>query len=189
VTSKAKSVLAFVLEHWRPFAAVCFLLAAFFAGRSSVPTRVETKTVERVVYQDRVVTKTVTVQGEAKVETRVVYRDRTTIQKPDGTVVHRDIERTEADTESSKVSSNSAEKVQETAVQREKAASKVQESASPQWRVNLLAGVEPLHLDRPQLFGPVALGLQVERRIIGPLWVGAFGLSSGVGGVSVGLEF
>lgn len=52
----------------------------------------------------------------------------------------------------------------------------------PNWRVGGLVGVD--------LSGPSpAYGGQVERRIIGPVYVGAWGLSSGQAGLSVGVEF
>lgn len=157
----------FLKDHWRAVAVSLALLGAFATGRFATPTKTVTQTVERVV------TKTVTVKAKA----RVVYRDRTVIQKPDGTVERRDVERTEQTT------------VAATEHEAEHAATVTVTASPPQWRASLLAGVDFPHLDRPALLGPIQLGAMVERRIAGPLWIGAWGMSSGVGGLALSLEF
>lgn len=54
----------------------------------------------------------------------------------------------------------------------------------PDWRVNALAALSPDHD-----FANPAYGLQIERRILGPISVGAFGLTNKTVGLSVGIEF
>lgn len=53
-------------------------------------------------------------------------------------------------------------------------------AAPPSWRVGGLAGLSAS--------GPV-YGGEVSRRVLGPIWVGAWGLSVPAGGVSVGVEW
>lgn len=155
------------------------LLAIFFgAGRYSAPTKVETKTVTQTVYQDRVVEKRVEVQAEAK--ERIVYRDRTVVSHPDGTVEHRDIVRTD-DSDKTK-DTDAVTQLAEHTTEVTKAAEKIVERVAPSWQVNALGGMtwgswKPVY------------GAQVQRRILGPLWIGAWGLSSGEGGISAGVQF
>lgn len=52
----------------------------------------------------------------------------------------------------------------------------------PDWRVGGLVGIDLGGLSP-------TYGAQLERRIIGPVYVGAWGLSSGQGGISVGVEW
>ncbi len=179
------TVWPFLKAHWRPVVVCIALLVAVGAGRFLVPTKTAIMTVQKTVYKDRIVTQTV--QSEAKTVEHVVYRDHTTVVYKDGTVEHRDIVKTENATGDKTVtkSSKAVEQTQEAF----KSATKEVTNAKPQWRVNLLAGVETFNLKAPQLLGPVALGVQVERRLIGPVWIGAFGLSSGSAGLSVGVEF
>lgn len=169
--------LSIFKAHWRALAVFVAVFLAFAVGRFATPAKVvvqtKTQTVEKIVQA----------KAEVRTETQVVYRDRTVVTHKDGTVEHRNIEQTsngQVDTKH-----ESAEKV----VYRDRELLRVVESPKPQWRVGVLAGVDILHLGRPQLFGPVALGAHVERRIAGPVWLGAFGLSSGAAGVSVSVEF
>lgn len=96
----------------------------------------------------------------------VVVRERIVRQK-DGTEV---TERTTEDksTESSKKEKETKE---ESTVTNKK----------PDWRVNALGALVP---------GLVpSYGVQVERRVLGPIHVGAFGLTNSTFGISVGIEF
>jgi hypothetical protein len=53
-----------------------------------------------------------------------------------------------------------------------------------QWSVGALANV-----DLTKGISAPSYGIQVERRILGPVWVGAYGLANASGGLSVSLEF
>lgn len=156
-------------EHWRPVAAVAGLVLAFAAGWYTVPTHVETHEAVRVVYRDREV--------QAKAETQVVYRDRTVVVHKDGSVEKRDIEQTS--------NGRTETKATETTKAAERTASKVSDAPKAQWLVGPMVG---LGLDLKPVYGA-----HVERRIVGPVWAGAWGLGGPAGftaaGVSVSLEF
>lgn len=53
----------------------------------------------------------------------------------------------------------------------------------PQWKVNALAGLSASNLGTP------IYGAQVERRILGPIFAGAWGTSDQRAGISLGIEF
>lgn len=52
----------------------------------------------------------------------------------------------------------------------------------PQWKVSGLAAVNPNTVG-------MVYGAQVERRILGPIYVGAFGLTNSTFGINLGIEF
>jgi uncharacterized membrane-anchored protein YhcB (DUF1043 family) len=63
--------------------------------------------------------------------------------------------------------------------------------ALPQWRVGALVGVNMPGWGSPvaPLRGPFSYGGEVQRRILGPIWIGIWAVSSGQGGAAVELEF
>lgn len=163
---------------------VLAVVGAFVGGRFSAPAQVQTREVERVVYKDRVITKTVTVEVAAKQTTRVVYRDR--VVTPDGTIREHEVEREATKEEAAKVA------VAQT-VKTEKSDARIEHETKtelrPDWRVSILAGAS-LQPPAIPLTGPAVFGAMGERRIVG-------GLSAGVwimpqfeaGGAVVSLEF
>lgn len=155
------------------------LAGAFSAGRFSAPLQVETKEVERVVYKDREVVKVVTVQ--AKAETKVVYRDRVIYR--DGTITEREVERTDTKTDTKTNTDRVA--TRDTIAERW---SESKTTLRPDWRVSVLAGAS---LQPPALTiaGPLVLGVEVNRRIAGGLWLGVWATTYGAGGASVAVEF
>jgi len=62
--------------------------------------------------------------------------------------------------------------------------SKIVQNAKPQWKVSGLVGTK----DWTNISTPV-YGISVERRIAGPIFVGAWGTTGSNVGISVGLEF
>ena len=189
--------LDFLRAHWRPVVVLVALLLAFFAGRYGTPTKTVTvhaetdHTAETQLAQARAQINTLSEQVKTlntrKHEVKTVYVTR------DGTKTEQDV--TDTDTEQTATAQTETQKVAtaqtETHVDTTHTASTTTTVTAyrPEWRVSLLAGADMLHLDRPQLFGPIQLGAMVERRILGPVWVGAFGLSSGVGGLALSVEF
>ena len=163
----------------RALALVALALAAFSAGRFSAPLEVEERTDVRVVYKDRVVEKRT--EAAARVETRIVYREKVTT--PDGTKTEREIEKTGA-VETVK---KEAERIEER--QGEKTIEIVKRvEVRPNWRVAVTAGAtlrEPLL----PLAGPLVLGLEVDRRIVGGLSLGVWVSTQGAAGAAVSLEF
>lgn len=174
---------------WKVAILLLLAVALFLGGRCSRTP--ETKTVEKVVvqYKDRVVTQTV--QSEAKTQVRVVYRDRIVIRKPDGEIVTHNVVKTEQGQSDRVVNATTKTSTNVAATSQVGTSVPAAKTAvdRPRWHVNLLAGVEATALSKPQLLGPIALGAQVEYRLIGPLWIGAFGITSGSAGISLGVEF
>lgn len=175
------------------------LVISFGAGRYSRPAKVVTRDVVRTevqvktVVQEKVV-HDVAVQSDTKQQTRTVVVTRW-LPAPGG--------RTEVVQEShvEAIGEAKTERRGETMTQaqtsQESHATQLQEhtvtitAARPQWSVTALAGASlgsPLHLI-PGLPGPLVVGAQLERRILGPLSAGLWATSSGAGGVSVRLEF
>jgi hypothetical protein len=140
------------------------------------------KVATRDVFVDRVVKEKADVQ--VRVQERVVYRDRTVIKKADGTEVHRDIERTDTGDTTARATVTAEDHVvfRDREVVREKRV-----DAPLNWHVSALVGAS-VNL-KPLGMGPLRYGASVERRVLGPVWVGAWGLSSGEGGVSLGVVF
>jgi hypothetical protein len=134
------------------------------------PPVVETRT----EYKDRVVEVVKTIREQVKTQTRRQVKTRTE-EKPDGTKITVRTEtgtetKTETDTRSDGQKTASTEKVS------------VDRYWSPDWSVRGLAGVDL----RSKAF---TYGAAVERRVVGPVWLGAWALSSGVVGASVGVTF
>lgn len=162
---------------------VLALVGAFSAGRFSAPLRVETRDVEHVVYRDKVVEKVVTVATEAKTETKVVYVDRITTKE--GEVREHIVERrvakddTAVKVDDSRVEVREVEKVVEhvTTV-----------TLRPDWRVAVSAGAS-LRAPLLPIAGPLVLGAEVDRRLVGGLSAGLWVSSSGAAGVAVSFEF
>lgn len=110
-------------------------------------------------------------------EVRVVYRERL----PDGT--ERSLERTETSDHRHEQEADAghreeqAAKVERVEVVREVERRVEVSTPAPDWRIAGLVGYD----------GGVVYGASVDRRILGPITVGAWGLSSGSVGASVGI--
>lgn len=166
---------------WRVILALTVLTGTFAVGRHTAPK--PTVTVQTV---ERVVTKTVTVQAEAKevkvLKTVVVYRDR--IVHKDGTV--------ETKTESHSTSGSDTKQTDTKGITSSASTDVTQRltitTAQPNWHLALLAG-SPVSLSPALRFGA-----SVERRVLGPFYIGAWALvgpsgGSPEGGLSIGVSF
>ncbi len=171
-------VLAFLKAHWRPFAVAAALLVAFGAGRFATPPKVVTKTETVVKVETREVVKTVTVTAAAKVKVieRVVTKEGEVRER----IVIREVTKKETEGEH-KTDAVASETVK---------AEKIVTSDAPRLTVSVLVGADlnPAWQPIPGA-GPLALGLQVQYRIAGPVTVGVFGLHTGVVGASLGVTF
>ena len=123
------------------------------------------------------VTREKTVERWHRAKDRIVYVERTT--SPDGTVLEK---RSERETERAELARDVDRKADTRAETSKVTASR------PDWRVGVLAGAAwtPPALT---IAGPLVLGVQVERRIIGPFSLGAWGSTVGAAGLSVSGEF
>lgn len=170
--------------NWRPYAigaaaCACSLAVGLYAGRSQTPDTVETSH-EQVAVTIQQHSKTRYVREEQA--TRIVYRERVT--KPDGTITERESERTDTH-----VKENGGTDSSETQTAKRETETYKQVTASePQWRIGALIGAQ---LQSPLLpiAGPLVVGVNVERRIAGPFWLGVWGISGGAAGASISITF
>jgi len=150
------------------------ILASFMVGRYTVPTKTITKT------EIQVVTKTVEVDKTAtQVDKDVIV---TETDKPDGTKVKETqyVDRVNTETTDIKNSQTKSDSKSETITTNEKY----------NWNVAALAGVN----SEQSLFDKqIGYGAIVQRRIIGPFYLGVWGEGFGTpvksGGISIGGSF
>lgn len=162
---------------------LALLAGAFSAGRFSAPMKVETKEVEKVVYKDRVVEKVVTVTVQAKAETKVVYIDR--VVTKEGTVTEHIVEKT---VDREKDTTKEATKEVATRDDTVEHSTTTVTTLRPDWRVAVLGGAT-FGTPALKIAGPLVLGAEVDRRIIGGVSVGLWANTAGAGGVSLSMEF
>jgi hypothetical protein len=161
---------------------LCVLGAAnFFVGHAigaSKPAEVRevVKVETKVEYQDRIVTKLV--YRERK--DRAKHVETRTEQKADGSLVTTRVEdsRTHTDGTGTRESDVALQGAGSTSTSSERT---VRDRAS--WRASLSADWGSLQL-RPSLYGAT-----VERRVLGPVWLGVHGRTDRVFGLTVGIEF
>jgi hypothetical protein len=183
---------------------VCVLacVGSFWAGRRTAP--VETKYVEKQVIVEKEVIKTVEVEkkvDEKKKDEAVaknVHKERTEVTHPDGT---KEVKET-VDVNATKVVKEvqiqyvdriqTVEKVVE--VEKKVEIEKVVKNPLPDWGVQARVGVDISAILNPTRGGPVVIGLEVDRRIIGPFKAGVWAQTNTTfnqwqAGLSVGAEF
>ena len=173
--------------------AALFGLIGAAIGRSTVKPRVETiektKTVEKLVVDTEATQEVASLRIQLEVAQRNVRTERVVVERPGGIrTIHEVIQSQEnvRRSEQAKVETKTVEVVR---VQKEVVTARVVETKLQRadWRVAVMGGVDApaaLRLEVKPLVGAL-----VERRILGPFSVGIWGLSSGVGGVAVGVEF
>ena len=153
------------------------LVLAFLAGRFASPT----KTVERSVLDERIVAQAV---ANARAEWQRSIKDRTvtrTVYK-DGKPLERTVY-VDRETTAGGSSAASASSREQATTHAE--ASKVTTNARPGWRVSAAAGWDPKALTlKPEVYEG-----RVERRVLGTVWLGAWGRTDKTAGVSVGIEW
>lgn len=173
-------------RNGRAWWALLLVLLGFVLGLLANPPR-EVETRERVqlveVLAERAEWVTAREVERTEDRVRVVYREKVTT--PDGTVTEREHE-IEGEHVENREQTNDAGRSETIATKTEhREASKVIAAPAPAWRVSALAGVD-LGLAEPPV---LVYGGQVERRLVGPLSVGAWGMSNGAAGASVSLQF
>jgi hypothetical protein len=172
-------ILQFLKKHWRPLAALGLLVVAFIAGRLSVstePAQADTHTEYVDRWHESTIAKLVFVQGETR--DHVILRNIVT--QPDGTIIDHSVEAEHAVTTTQV---NAEEKHEASSQTTEKATTHVESPKRPDWRVGALVGVQP-RVPLEPLYGAL-----VERRVLGPVSVGAWGVYRGPVGLAVTVEF
>jgi hypothetical protein len=203
-----------MLEKIKPIhfvvVAVCELLVlvgGIAIGWYSKPDVVRTETQLQVVEVEKqiVVEKEVVRVEIVKVkDTQVVerwHREKTEEKKPDGTVLTKEVEDRNIDSIVKEKENSTEIRVVEVekqiVVEREKIVTQVSEPVLANWHVGAMVGLAPQF---DNLGGsPVMVGAEVERRIVGPIWAGAwvmggsstsqFKVVNGSAGIKIGMEF
>lgn len=171
-------------------------LVAFAFGRYLSPTKTvvteKAVEVEKQVVVEKVVTQVKIVKvADNKTNTHTVEHD---VKKADGTedktVTTDTSTQTEVktDTDAAKQADKTATKTEYKIVER----TVFTETAKPSWHVGVLGGVTLTEFPAGGWHvGPdrLVLGGEVDHRFIGPVSLGAWGLTSGQVGVKLGLEF
>lgn len=187
-----------------PIACVVGIAIGWFAHPQSVRVEEKVRTVEvekQVVVEKEVVRVEVVHVKDTTVVERW-HREKTEEKKPDGTVTIKEVEDRNIDSHTKERENSTTVQVVEVekqvVVEKEKIVEKRIEPILPNWHLGVLAGVAP-RFDSP-LDTPVVIGIEAERRILGPIWLGAWGMGGSpvVGGfkvvnasvgIKVGLEF
>lgn len=153
-------------------AALAFLVGAFVLGRSTAPTRVETR--EHVVYQDRWRTEYVHDQAQAKTaeqaaSTRVITR-WVRVTTPAGEQREEMVTDTAAATsaKTAEASSSHEKATSERDLFVDHSKERIVTQSAPPWSATLLAGWSKLQAR------PDTAGIVVQRDIIGPVSVGGW---------------
>lgn len=185
--------LAWMRSHWRPVAGLAALALAFAFGRYATPPKtvthetVRTVTVEDTRSKEQVRALTAQITELQKTTHRVTKTAKHADGSSETTTTVDTSVATKTETHTDTEKTKTEEQHSKTDVAR--TVTKTVTSDRPTVRVSLLAGVELAHLGTPQVLGPIALGGMVEGRILGPVWIGAFGLSSGTAGIALSIEF
>lgn len=184
------------------------LAGTFAAGRYTAPERVVEKSVEVVRVEEKLVEKVVAreltreemdrLRDEIRNESR--RREIVEVVQPDGTRTRTEVETVDTRSEVREAETRVVEKIVEKVVEVEKLVAvekivekeKIVESPRRNWLISASALVDVTQvqaLPGAELQFPVELGGQVQRRIVGPLWVGVQGTHRGSVGLTLGLEF
>lgn len=166
-----------------------------------VEEKIKTIEVEKqvVVVQEKVRVEIVKVKDTQVVERW--HREKTEERRPDGTVIAKEVEDRNIDSIVRERENSTEVKVVEVekqvVVERKVEVFREVKPVLPDWHVGVLAGVAP-RFDAP-LASPIMLGLEGERRIAGPLWLGIWGMAgspatglnitNGAIGIKASMEF
>jgi hypothetical protein len=165
--------------------ALAFAAGGFLVGRSYGPERVVHE--ETVLREAASVTYTTIVTTVAVRERRNVRRATTVVRQPDGTTTRT---RTEVDLTQVDTDSRTGEASATSQTSTEQSTLRTVTENRKDWRVGALVGTQlSLNAERGLSVGPVVYGAHAERRIAGPFFFGAWGLSNGSLGLSLSAEF
>jgi hypothetical protein len=161
---------------------------------------------ERVEYREKI--KVLTVEKEKVVfrekalETKTVDREKsekttrktTEVERPDGTKEKTTEETTEENEVEKQIEVRYVDRVVEKQVEVvkevEKEVEKIVEKPLPGWRLSPMIGLNvPGVLESGLSDRQLVFGLEIQRRIVGPLSGGVWGLNNGTVGASFSLEF
>lgn len=168
-------------------------LGGLVVGRITAPESVRVEERLKTVEVEKQVVVTV-----EKVEVQVVKvkdsavqdryrREEKTVSSPDGTVTVTETEERNIDTVVKETENKTEVKVVEVEkqviVEREKLVEKIIQPVMPSWKINAVANSSIHNLTS------IGYGAQVERRILGPIWVGGIVTSNGGVSATAGIQF
>lgn len=181
------------------------LALAFFGGRYSRPARVEVRehtvtqiqTVTKVVDHDVVVTKIVHDVVESKnIQTRIEWRTAPN-GKPEVVETITDLTKTSDHTDDARQSVSDHVADATTVIKIDATKNTITTYTRPNWSVAIMPGLNIREAAAGGLSGLTpaglishgVLGASIERRAFGPLFFGAWGNTSGAGGLTARVEF
>lgn len=201
-------LLSKIKSQWPLLAvAVVCLLAGIGIGWGCKPAVVETKEVTKDVIVEKKVVDEEAVQTEVEKRVKEItaqmdsHQVVVVVTKPDGSKT----ETTTTDTHSKNDTKDTTDQtktqivtvVKEVQVDHTVTVEKTVTPVLAQWHVSILAGVAP-RFDAPSTT-PIMIGVEAERRIVGPVFVGAwvmagspvtgFNVTNAAVGLKVGIEF
>lgn len=185
----------FLKTHWKKLAIIALVGAIFAIGRVSVadkPARVVEKDkivekeVEKIVFKDRLVEKVETKKSMDLDKREITKKETTEVVLPDGTKTTTTVETSDTGTQIKEAEIKYVDRVVERVVTVDKVVDrivekeKIVEAPKKDWLISGVAGVDltQIKIVDTNLQFPVELGVQVQRRIAGPVWVGLQGTST-----------
>jgi hypothetical protein len=148
------------------------LSAAFLVGaavgRCTLPAKIVTKTETKIVQQE--------VKAENKAITTKRNVDTTVTTKPDGTRV--------VETKDLSVVTDILAEKDQTKVQSDHIDEKTVTYSKPSWMLGIGAGIHATSLKDGAIYSA-----QIQKRMLGPIWIGGSAQTDGFMGLSVHLEF
>jgi hypothetical protein len=207
ITPTLQNVKDFVSKHRNltiVIVVILLLIGSFLAGRYTTTPKVETKIVEKEVIKTVEVEKQVdttkywdnTNKDEATKEN--VHTNTVKETKPDGTVTEHTITDTNLDHVVKEVEVKYVDRVvtveKEVQVDKIVTVEKTVKPILPDWEASIKVGASINNLFNPTLGSPLVIGLEVDRRVLGPFKVGVWGSTNTTfnqwqAGVSLGAEF
>lgn len=200
---KSKLILAWVKKNWILLSIVAAIIIGVYAtARYLQPARVVEKTKEvvkveykeKIEYRDKVKIQKVTEVQKANDK----HTETTTIKKPDGTetthTIVNETSHTEAKTNETKVEVKYVDRVVEKQIEKVIEKEKIIEAKKNDWMVGVQVGYDIYGAldDTPQLIpqmNRVSIGVDIERRIVGPFYLGVWGNTAGNAGLSVNISW
>lgn len=164
-------------------AVILIMAAGYGIGRFTAPEKIIEKEKKIEVEVEKEVVKEVEVIKEVIVENKNVNTKTTIIEYPDGRkeTITEIIDKTTIETGTD--SEKNIDSERDSVVSSESSKEKITINKKPQWKVLGLAGIKAVD------FGKPIYGGALERRVFGPFYIGAWGLSDGTAGIGAGFEF
>ena len=164
------------------------IIGGIAIGKYLAPPKTITVDREVEVVKYVTVTKEVIKYVKVKDTSTTTTTDTTTTTTPNGgttTTTHQTTTTTQNESENTNTSRDSIAQSEQTKVV-EKI---VEKTVRADWRVTAKVGFDIKSLSLTNVAGALVYGGEVQKRIVGPISIGAWGLSSGQGGLSLSLEF